>query len=79
MKDKTFFKAPAHFTAITPLLICIMLLTSCARIGVYIHRNDPVEKPVSPVKVRVIYDGSINYIGTILLAGGGELAPIQDS
>jgi uncharacterized repeat protein (TIGR02543 family) len=69
MKDKTFFKAPAHFAAITPLLICIMLLTSCARIDAYIHRNDPVEKPVLPVKVKVTYDGNGYTGGTVPVDG----------
>lgn len=32
-----------------------------------------------PKGLRVYYDGSINYLGTVPLAGGGELAPIQDS
>jgi hypothetical protein len=32
-----------------------------------------------PAGVRVYYDGSINYFGTIHLTGGGELVPIQDS
>jgi hypothetical protein len=32
-----------------------------------------------PKGLRVYYDGSINYLGTIILTGGGELAPIQDS
>jgi hypothetical protein len=69
MKDKTFFKSPANFAAITPLLICIMLLTSCARIDAYLHRDDPVEKPVLPIKVKVTYDSNGSTGGAVPVDG----------
>jgi hypothetical protein len=34
---------------------------------------------ICPKGIRVYYDGTVNYLGTMPLTGGGELAPIQDS
>jgi len=64
MKNKPVFKISVHF-AVMPLLICIILLSSCARIDVSLHRGDQVAKPLAPVKVRVTYDGNGNTGGSV--------------
>ncbi|GEM_PF-5053789 len=69
MKYEPVFKSPIRFLNIVPLLICIMLLTSCARIDAFLHRNDPVKEPAVPVKVRVTYDGNGNAGGTVPVDG----------